>query len=1120
MAQRNIDFGAFPDDPDADAIRSAFEKVQLNFTEVFAGLGDQAVVSVNKTAGAGISVNQPTGNVVITNKLACVQFTSTTLSLTRDAPGNGTAGGSATITDSTQTLYIDMPNTVANISDVIVSNSIQGNAIIGNVSGDFGYILANATSGNGNITANNITLTAALSAANVSGNGAGLSAIAGANVTGTVPSATTAGTVTTIAQPNITSLGTLTTLDVQSTVTAVAFTANTGLFTGDGGGLSNIVSANLVGAVAFATTANAVAGANVSGAVSFATTANAVAGSNVSGAVSFATTANVVAGGNVSGEVNFSAVANAVAGANVSGTVALATLAADATSANAVAGANVSGEVTNAATANAVAGGNVSGAVSFAGTANAVAGANVSGEVTFAATANAVAGANVSGQVNFADTANAVAGGNVSGQVAFAGVANSVSGSNVSGAVADATTSVTAGTITTAAQPNITSTGTLTSVAVTGNTDSGNLNTTGVVSATGNITGGNVLGAGGVFTYVSGDGANLTNISVSTGSYIENGTSNARVDASGPFRVSVGGTANVLQVNNSGTAVAVTGALSVSGGIDNNINFNSTSNLGPESNVTITGGVTGAFLKTDGSGTLTWDTGTVQPTQGTDTQIIFNDSGAYAGNTGFTYNKTTGNLNAPGSIIAAGGVSAGILGGSLTTTAQPNISSVGTLTSLILSGILNTNSDIITNAGNISISGGTGTFKGDGGGLSNLPGSNVSIVPTATLATFATTANAVAGANVSGTVASATLAADATSANAVAGGNVSGAVSFSAVANSVSGANVSGAVASATLAADATSANAVAGANVSGAVSFATTANLVAGGNVSGIVASASLATFASTANAVAGANVSGTVSSATSATTATTAGTVTTGAQPNISSLGTLSALGVNGIITASAVVANTGLFTGDGGGLSNVAAANISGTVANATYAIQAGSSALALDITGAAQPNITSTGTLTSLAVTGTISGGTITGTSGVFTTVAGPLTTAAQPNVTSLGTLSSLTVSGNITNQTHIIKDVSAVSGAGTNLAGATALAGADIFSVTVPSNNNGVSLMSATQGLCIYVKNLSASNILKVYPASGDNIDSSSGAMSIGPKGQIQFVAHSSSAWYTVGATYA
>jgi hypothetical protein len=28
MAQRNIDFGSFPDDPDADAIRAAFQKTQ------------------------------------------------------------------------------------------------------------------------------------------------------------------------------------------------------------------------------------------------------------------------------------------------------------------------------------------------------------------------------------------------------------------------------------------------------------------------------------------------------------------------------------------------------------------------------------------------------------------------------------------------------------------------------------------------------------------------------------------------------------------------------------------------------------------------------------------------------------------------------------------------------------------------------------------------------------------------------------------------------------------------------------------------------------------------------------------------------------------------------------
>jgi len=55
-----------------------------------------------------------------------------------------------------------------------------------------------------------------------------------------------------------------------------------------------------------------------------------------------------------------------------------------------------------------------------------------------------------------------------------------------------------------------------------------------------------------------------------------------------------------------------------------------------------------------------------------------------------------------------------------------------------------------------------------------------------------------------------------------------------------------------------------------------------------------------------------------------------------------------------------------------------------------------ATALTITTAAQPNITSVGTLTGLTVSGNI---------------AGTLTTAAQPNITSVGTISSLTVSGN-------------------------------------------------------------------------------------------------------------
>ena len=142
-----------------------------------------------------------------------------------------------------------------------------------------------------------------------------------------------------------------------------------------------------------------------------------------------------------------------------------------------------------ATTANAVAGGNVSGTVAnatyatSAGTANAVAGGNVSGTVAnatyavTAGTANAVAGGNVSGAVAYATTANAVAGGNVSGAVAYATTANSVAGGNVSGTVSSATTATTAGTVTTAAQGNITSVGTLSSLTVTANVDTGGIKT-------------------------------------------------------------------------------------------------------------------------------------------------------------------------------------------------------------------------------------------------------------------------------------------------------------------------------------------------------------------------------------------------------------------------------------------------------------------------------------------------------------------------------------------------------------------------------------------------------------------------------------------------------------------
>jgi len=78
-----------------------------------------------------------------------------------------------------------------------------------------------------------------------------------------------------------------------------------------------------------------------------------------------------------------------------------------------------------------------------------------------------------------------------------------------------------------------------------------------------------------------------------------------------------------------------------------------------------------------------------------------------------------------------------------------------------------------------------------------------------------------------------------------------------------------------------------------------------------------------------------------------------------------------VNGNVTA-------GYFSGNGSLLTSLTGANVTGTVANATYATNAGAATTANTVTDAAQANITSVGTLTSLSVSGnTTTGNLLTG-----------------------------------------------------------------------------------------------------------------------------------------------
>jgi hypothetical protein len=218
--------------------------------------------------------------------------------------------------------------------------------------------------------------------------------------------------------------------------------------------------------------------------------------------------------------------------------------------------------------------------------------------------------------------------------------------------------------------------------------------------------------------------------------------------------------------------------------------------------------------------------------------------------------------------------------------------------------------------------------------------------------------------------------------------------------------------------------------------SVGTLTSLAVTGNISsGNVISSFLGSGAGLTN-IPGGNVVGTVSSATSATTA---GTVTTAAQPNITSVGTLTSLAVTGNISGANL---TGSHFGSGAALTNLPAANVIGKVANAVYADIAGASGpsdTANTVTNNAQPNITSVGTLVSLTSSGNIiaanvsgnlsgngfaisniNGSNVSGTVSLATTAttastattAATVTTNAQPNITSVGILSGLNVAGTV------------------------------------------------------------------------------------------------------------
>lgn len=224
-------------------------------------------------------------------------------------------------------------------------------------------------------------------------------------------------------------------------------------------------------------------------------------------------------------------------------------------------------------------------------------------------------------------------------------------------------------------------------------------------------------------------------------------------------------------------------------------------NLGNVANIIILGGDNGYFLQTDGTGNLTWaaaggNGGNGVP-GGANTQVQFNDSGAFGGDVGFTYNKNTntlhvdnidagvggfGNITTSSNIVANGNITAAYFIGdgsqltnvvavsadtanTVTNNAQPNITSVGTLTSLDLSGN-------VTNANWVFSS----YFSGNGNPLFDIVGANVTgTVANANYSAYAGNVVQAAQPNITsvGTLTSLTVAGNTQSGNISTGGTTS-----------------------------------------------------------------------------------------------------------------------------------------------------------------------------------------------------------------------------------------------------------------------------------------------------------------------------------------------------------
>ena len=379
-------------------------------------------------------------------------------------------------------------------------------------------------------------------------------------------------------------------------------------------------------------------------------------------------------GANVTGQVGFAAVANSVALANVSGIGNIATVNLDGNASNILYG--------NGSFA-------APGATSNYGNSNVASFLASFGSNTITTTGNVQVG-NIIGN---GQALTGLTGANITGTVANANYATYASQAN------------TANTVISSSQPNITSVGTLTTLNVSGNIVSGNANLGNLVSA----------------NYFSGNGLSLSSLA---GANITGQVANALVAST----VYTNAQPNI-------TSLGTLTGLNVSG----------TSNLGNVGNVKITGGSSGLFLSTDGTGNLNWiPASATEIANGTSNIKIATANGNVTFSVAGTANVLT---IAQSSVVVGNGVGGAIVDldfleanyiqatFNANSAAQPNITSVGNLVSLTVSGNANISGNVIANTGvvtfgsntNVKISGGTSGQFLRTDGVGNLTWANGSI---------------------------------------------------------------------------------------------------------------------------------------------------------------------------------------------------------------------------------------------------------------------------------------------------------------------------------------------------------------------------------------------------------